>query len=187
VLPAAWPRTARPRPRRPKKAEPCVPRSDVWVPSFWPSYSERVPSRRPYRLPRRSPDPLDSGRRSRVGLGATADSVVKTPVIDRLAAAGGEHASRHDRAGVFAEPLGVHDGNVRAHDCGPSPSHLADADKQPLPEGVRLLTHWFHDLGYRTGNIAEFPAAFGFKVAGKRTGISNFRRRPPSTRGAGPT
>jgi len=40
-------------------------------------------------------------------------------------------------------------------------------DKQPLPEGVRVLTGWLRDAGYFTANVVQLPAALGFKGGGK--------------------
>jgi arylsulfatase A-like enzyme len=102
-----------------------------------------------------------------VELGCYGDSVVKTPVIDRLAAAGQRYTRCYTTAPVCSPSRSAFMTGMYAHTIAAHHHRTADADKQPLPEGVRLLTHWFHDLGYRTGNIAEFPAAFGFKVAGK--------------------
>ena len=55
--------------------------------------------------------------------------------------------------GMYATTIGAH--NHRT------------ADKKPLPEGVRLLTHWMKDAGYFTANLAQLPASLGLKGSGK--------------------
>ena len=41
------------------------------------------------------------------------------------------------------------------------------ASRQPLPEGVRLLSAWLRDAGYFTANIVELPESCGFRGSGK--------------------
>lgn len=40
-------------------------------------------------------------------------------------------------------------------------------NKQPLPDGVRILTGWMRDAGYYTANLVELPESCGFRGAGK--------------------
>ena len=102
-----------------------------------------------------------------VELGCYGDPLAKTPVIDRLAASGQRYTRCYTTAPVCSPSRSAFMTGMYAHTIAAHHHRTAEAEKQPLPEGVRLLTHWFRDLGYRTANIAEFPAAFGFKVGGK--------------------
>jgi len=89
---------------------------------------------------------------------------VWTPHLDRLASEGVyySHAylgmvcsvSRSSfMTGMYAVSLGAQNHRTR--------------EKQPLPEGVRLLTHWLRDAGYFTANVVRLPEAMGFKGSGK--------------------
>ena len=51
-------------------------------------------------------------------------------------------------------------------------------DKQPLPEGVRLLTHRLRDTGYFTANLVQLPAALGFKGSGKTDWNFTYEGKP---------
>ncbi|HUR60109.1 MAG TPA: sulfatase [Opitutaceae bacterium] len=55
--------------------------------------------------------------------------------------------------GMYATTIGAH--NHRT------------ANKQPLPDGVRVLTGWLRDAGYYSANLVELPASCGFRGAGK--------------------
>ncbi len=92
---------------------------------------------------------------------------VRTPHLDRLAAEGVRYARFYTTSPVCSPArsafmTGMYAQTIHAHH-----HRTAPADKRPLPEGVRLLTRWFRDAGYQTANIAEFPAALGFKTNAK--------------------
>src|SRR5205823_5582116 len=57
--------------------------------------------------------------------------------------------------GMYQTTIGAH--NHRSH----------RDDGYQLPPGVRVLTEWFRDAGYKTANLAEMPAGFGFKGTAK--------------------
>lgn len=46
-------------------------------------------------------------------------------------------------------------------------SHRGPGSPNPLPEGVRLLTHWLADGGYFTANVRQLPKSVGFRGRGK--------------------
>ncbi len=89
---------------------------------------------------------------------------VWTPNLDRLASEG----VRYDRffnghvcspsrsafnTGMYATTIGAH--------------HHRTSNKQPLPEGVKVLSQWMQTAGYFTANLRELPASCGFKGTGK--------------------
>lgn len=87
-----------------------------------------------------------------------------TPTLDRLAKEGTyfSHAylgmvcsvSRSSfMTGMYATTIGAH--------------HHRTMNKKPLPDGVRLLTHWLRDAGYFTANLTRFPEALGIRASGK--------------------
>jgi len=89
---------------------------------------------------------------------------VWTPNLDRLANEGVYYSraylgmvcsvSRSSfMTGMHAVSIGARDHRTR--------------NKQPLPEGVRVLTDWLRDAGYFTANVVKLPEAFGFKGTGK--------------------
>jgi N-sulfoglucosamine sulfohydrolase len=93
---------------------------------------------------------------------------VSTPNLDRLAAQGVRYARFYTTCpvcspsrsafmtGMYQTTIGAH--NHRSHRTTP----------HPLPEGVRLLTHWMGDAGYFTANVVAFPKGIkGLKGAGK--------------------
>jgi N-sulfoglucosamine sulfohydrolase len=113
-----------------------------------------------------------------VELGCYGEPAAKTPVIDRLAAQGVRYTRCYTTAPVCSPSRSAFMTGMYAHSIGAHHHRTADAEKQPLPDGVQLLTHWFRAAGYRTANVAEFPSAFGFKVGGK----TDWNFRLPATR-----
>jgi arylsulfatase A-like enzyme len=90
---------------------------------------------------------------------------VSTPNLDRLAREG----VRYDRfyttspvcsASRSAFMTGMYQTTINAH-------HHRTTDKKPLPDGVRVLSHWLRDAGYFTANVRKLPESFGFKGTGK--------------------
>ncbi len=97
-------------------------------------------------------------------LGCCGTKEVWTPNLDRMATQGVRytrfytgHVCSPSRSafmtGMYATTIGAH--NHRT------------VNKQPLPEGVRLLTDRMRDAKFFTGNIVQLPAACGFKGTGK--------------------
>ncbi|MSU24086.1 MAG: sulfatase [Opitutus sp.] len=91
----------------------------------------------------------------------------RTPNLDRLATQGVRYTHFYTTAPVCSAArsafmTGMYAQTIQAHQ-----HRTAQPDKHSLPEGVRLLTHWFRDAGYQTANVAEFPAALGLRTAGK--------------------
>jgi N-sulfoglucosamine sulfohydrolase len=98
-----------------------------------------------------------------------------TPTIDRLAKEGTyfSHAylgmvcsvSRSAfMTGMYATTIGA--------------QHHRTRDKKPLPDGVRLLTHWLRDAGYFTANLTQLPEALGFRGAGKTDWNFTYEGKP---------
>lgn len=94
-------------------------------------------------------------------------AAAKTPVLDALAASGMRYTHFYTTAPVCSASrsawmTGMYAQTIRAH------QHRTPApEKRALPEGVKLLSHWFRDAGYATANVAEFPAAMGLRTSGK--------------------
>ena len=68
------------------------------------------------------------------------------------------HASLHHRAGLLAQPVGVHDRHVPDHHRRPQPPL---APRRRLPAARRAcgsLTDWMRDAGYFTANVRDLPA-----------------------------
>ena len=97
-------------------------------------------------------------------LGCYGTKEVSTPNLDRLAAEGVRYTHFYNgmvcsvsrssfMTGMYATSIGAQNHRTR--------------NKQPLPEGVRLLTGWLRDAGYFTANLVEMPASCGFKGTGK--------------------
>jgi arylsulfatase A-like enzyme len=102
-----------------------------------------------------------------VELNCYGTAAAKTPTLDQLAASGMRYTHFYTTAPVCSAArsawmTGMYAQTIRAHH-----HRTAEANKQPLPDGVRLLTHWFHDAGYSTANVAEFPADTGLRTGGK--------------------
>jgi N-sulfoglucosamine sulfohydrolase len=57
---------------------------------------------------------------------------------------------------------GMYQGSISAQE-----HRTADADKKPLPAGVRLLTDHLREAGYFTANVIELPPPIRFKGTGK--------------------
>jgi N-sulfoglucosamine sulfohydrolase len=90
---------------------------------------------------------------------------IQTPVLDQLAKEGVRYSHFYTTAPVCSPSrsafmTGMYAVSIGAH------NHRT-ANKQPLSEGVRLLSQRMHDAGYFTANLAKLPASFGFKGTGK--------------------
>lgn len=102
-----------------------------------------------------------------VELGCYGDRDARTPNLDKLAAEGVRYTHFYTTAPVCSAARSAFMTGMYAQTIGAHHHRTAQPDKKPLPEGVKLLTHWFRDAGYQTANVAEFTPAFGLKVAGK--------------------
>lgn len=91
----------------------------------------------------------------------------RTPNLDQLAKDGVRYTRFYTTAPVCSAARSAFMTGMYAQTIGAHQHRTAQPDKKPLPEGVKLLTHWFRDAGYQSGNIAEFPAAMGLKTGGK--------------------
>lgn len=102
-----------------------------------------------------------------VELNCYGTAAAKTPVLDGLAAAGMRFTHFYTTAPVCSASrsawmTGMYAQTLRAHQ-----HRTPAAEKRALPEGVKLLSHWFRDAGYATANVAEFPAGTGLRTGGK--------------------
>ena len=102
-----------------------------------------------------------------VELGCYGNPDARTPNIDRLAAEGVRYTHFYTTAPVCSASRSAFMTGMYAQTIHAQQHRTAPADKRSLPDGVRLLTQWFHDAGYQTANVAEFPASLGFGTAGK--------------------
>jgi len=97
-------------------------------------------------------------------LGCDGTKEVNTPNLDRLAGEGVRYTRCY--SGMVCSPsrssfmTGMYATTIGAH------QHRTP-NKQPLPEGVRLLMDWMRDAGYFTANVVQLPTACGFKGTGK--------------------
>ena len=113
-------------------------------------------------------------------LGCYGAKQVSTPVLDRLAAEGVRYTHAYTTAPVCSPSrsafmTGMYATTIGAH------NHRTP-EKKPLPEGVRLLTHWMKDAGYFTANVAQLPASLGFKGTGKTDWNFSFTGAPFDSR-----
>ena len=97
-------------------------------------------------------------------LGCYCTKEVSTPHLDKLAAEGVRYThfyvgmvcsvSRSSfMTGMYSTTIGAHNHRTK--------------NKQPLPDGVRVLTGWLRDAGYFTANLVQMPESCGFKGSGK--------------------
>jgi arylsulfatase A-like enzyme len=100
-------------------------------------------------------------------LGCYGCKDVQTPNLDALAAKG-QRFTRFFTTNPICSPsrsafmTGMYQTTIGAHQ-----HRTAEADKKPLPDGVRLMTDWLRDAGYFTSNIVKFPEAVDFQGRGK--------------------
>jgi arylsulfatase A-like enzyme len=110
-------------------------------------------------------------------LGSYGHPEAHTPHLDRLAAEGVRYTRAYTVAPVCsvsrsAFMTGMHALAIDAHNHR---SHREEG-ANPLPEGVRLLTHWLKDAGYYTVNLQDPESGIGgsgkddfnFSVPGQR-------------------
>ncbi len=87
-----------------------------------------------------------------------------TPQIDKLAKEGVYYMHFYDgmvcsvsrssfMTGMYAVSIGAQNHRTK--------------NKQPLPEGVKVLTEWMRGAGYFTANVVKLPEQLGFKGTGK--------------------
>ena len=111
-------------------------------------------------------------------LGCYGEKLVRTPSLDRLAAAGVRYtrvfstnpACAPSRSAFFT---GMYQTTTDTHHMR---SHRDDAFR--LPPGVRPITHWLRDAGYFTANLRELPKACGFRGTGKTDWNFTYQGKP---------
>ncbi len=96
-------------------------------------------------------------------LGSYGHPEAYTPNLDRLASEGVRYTRTYTVAPVCsvsrsAFMTGMHALAIDAHNHR---SHRDEGDDNPLPEGVRLLTHWLRDAGYYTVNLRDPESGIG--------------------------
>ncbi|UCG86016.1 MAG: sulfatase [Gemmatimonadota bacterium] len=105
-------------------------------------------------------------------LGIYGTPEVRTPNLDRLATQGMLFTQAFTTSpvcspsrsafntGMYQTTIGAH--NHRSH-------RAADPSEYPfpLPDGVRIVSHWLRDAGYFTANIRHFPEGVAFQGTGK--------------------
>jgi N-sulfoglucosamine sulfohydrolase len=91
----------------------------------------------------------------------------RTPHLDRLAADGMRFNRFYTTAPVCSASRSAFMTGMYAQTIHAEQHRTAKADRRPLPDGVRLLTHWFRDAGYATANLVTFPASSGLEGRGK--------------------
>jgi N-sulfoglucosamine sulfohydrolase len=105
-------------------------------------------------------------------LGIYGTPEVRTPNLDRLAAQGMLFTQAFTTSPVCSPSrsafnTGMYQTTIGAHNHR---SHRPDDPSQypfPLPDGVRIVSHWLRDAGYFTGNIRHFPEGIAFQGTGK--------------------
>ena len=110
-------------------------------------------------------------------LGSYGHPEAYTPNLDRLASEGVRYTQAFTVAPVCSVSrsgfmTGMHPIAIDAHNHR---SHREEGDENPLPEGVRVLTHWLKDAGYYTVNLRDEESGIGgsgkddfnFSVPGK--------------------
>lgn len=90
---------------------------------------------------------------------------ISTPNIDKLAAQGVRYTHAYNTNPVCSPSrsafmTGMYQYSIASQD------HRT-TNKQPLPEGVRVLPDWLHDVGYFSGNLVQMPAGVDFQGTGK--------------------
>ena len=87
-----------------------------------------------------------------------------TPQLDKLAKDGVYYPHFYDgmvcSVSRSSFMTGMHAVSIGAH------NHRTKA-KQPLPDGVKVLTDWMRDAGYFTANVVKLPEECGFRGSGK--------------------
>ncbi len=100
-------------------------------------------------------------------LGCYGTKEVWSPNLDKLASQGVRYTRMFSPAPVCSPSrsafmTGMEQITIGAHNHR---SHRDDGYQ--LPQGVRVLTDWFRDLGYFTANIVQLPPTCGFRGTGK--------------------
>jgi arylsulfatase A-like enzyme len=105
-------------------------------------------------------------------LGIHGTPEVRTPNLDRLAARGMLFTQVFATSPVCSPSrsalnTGMYQTTIGAHNHR---SHRADDPSEypfPLPDGVRVVSHWLRDAGYFTANITQFPEGVALQGTGK--------------------
>lgn len=104
-------------------------------------------------------------------LGFLGTPEARTPNFDRLAREGQYYENAFTTSPVCSPSrsafnTGTYQWTIGAHDHR---SHREEdpSPPNPLPEGVRVVSDWLRDAGYRTGNVATFPDGVDFEGTAK--------------------
>ncbi len=105
-------------------------------------------------------------------LGVFGTPEVRTPNLDRLASSGMLFTQAFATSPVCSPSrsalnTGMYQTTIGAHNHR---SHRAEDPSEypfPLPDGVRIVSHWLRDAGYFTANIRQLPEGIDFQGTGK--------------------
>ncbi len=100
-------------------------------------------------------------------LGCYGNPDARTPQLDQLAKQGVRYTRFYTTAPVCSASRSAFITGMYAQTLHAQDHRTQQQNKKPLPDGVRLITHWFKDAGYATANLVDFPAALGIKASGK--------------------
>lgn len=78
---------------------------------------------------------------------------VSTPNLDQMASDGVRYAKAYTVTPVCSTSRSSFNTGMHACSIGAHQHRTPEERKQPLPDGVRLLTGWLHDAGYFTANV----------------------------------
>ena len=112
-------------------------------------------------------------------MGCYGDPIARTPNIDRMASRGVRYTHAYTTAPVCSPSrsafmTGMYALSINAH------NHRSNRDgNSPLPDGVKLLTDWFRQAGYFTGNLTEVTPHL--KGTGKTDWNFTYQDRPFDT------
>jgi len=100
-------------------------------------------------------------------LGCYGTREVQTPNLDELAASGMRFTRYFTTAPVCSPSRSAFMTGMYQTTIGAHQHRTAEKDKQPLPDGVKVVTDWLRDAGYFTANVREFPESVNLKGSGK--------------------
>ena len=75
---------------------------------------------------------------------------IKTPNVDRLAREGTQFNRAFCSSPICSPSRSAFTTGMYATTIGAQDHRTADADKRPLPDGVKIAPHWFREAGYHT-------------------------------------
>jgi len=98
-------------------------------------------------------------------LGCYGQTLIRTPNIDRLAAAGVRFTQHYSGCTVSAPSrsslmTGLHSGHTYIRGNRPADKALSDEGQEPLPEGTFTLGRMFQQAGYATGAFGKWGLGY---------------------------